>query len=761
MGLSAVLTAGVAFTTIRYVSIALGAMIVASVLTSVFPSVAAVPDSNNDFATAIEVRNNDVVSDSVDDADDLSDFYMIYLESDESVDAHLEMPWWQDFDLYLYGPGPSYELLAWSEIENGVINGWYEYVSFQVASTGWYYLEVYAFYGYGDYRMAVTATADWTVMVYLDGDCSLESDAIGDFLEMSSIGSTSAVNIVVQFDRWNPPSDPSDNTSFGDWTDCERFFVTQGMTPDLSNSLESLGEVNMGDPQTLIDFGNMTIQNFPAHHYALVLWNHGGSWSGVCWDDSMLPVEDQLTMPELGSALSSITAANDLPTLDVVWLDACNMASIEVAYEISSYCSNMVGSEKTEPGTGANYGLTLAALTSNPSMTPEELCGQVVSDYVTSYDDSPEPGYMENDVTQSASSMTEIPLLVASVNSLAGELCTNIMAYVNYVNQSWTEAEYYDDVYEDLHDLAWKLTQYLPPGLARSYAFDVMSGVNSTVFAEGHWDAPGEDTIALARGLTIYFPYSLDFDESYGSSGVGFSSNTQWDEFLTAYYVALAAGNDPPTILTWSPLSDPTIDEGGFVVFEVDVSDPDGNAISYTWSMDAVEIPSAGAETYTFTAGPDDQGEHSVSVEVWDGAEYVWHNWTLTVIDVPPNTPPVAAFAVTPNPGSVSEEFSFNASSSTDAETPLSGLEFRWDFDGDGTWDTGWLADPTVTHQFVTPGNYTVRLEVRDEGGFTNISELNVDVWEVIPEFGTLPSVVIVFLAAMLLTIVTRRRNAR
>jgi hypothetical protein len=46
-----------------------------------------------------------------------------------------------------------------------------------------------------------SAKAKWTFMVYLDGDNNLEGAAIDDFMEMSSVGSTSNVNIVVQFDR--------------------------------------------------------------------------------------------------------------------------------------------------------------------------------------------------------------------------------------------------------------------------------------------------------------------------------------------------------------------------------------------------------------------------------------------------------------------------------------------------------------------------------------------------------------------------------
>gem|GEM_PF-3887175 len=43
--------------------------------------------------------------------------------------------------------------------------------------------------------------ANWTVMIYMAADNDLEPYAISDFLELSSVGSSSSVNILVQLDR--------------------------------------------------------------------------------------------------------------------------------------------------------------------------------------------------------------------------------------------------------------------------------------------------------------------------------------------------------------------------------------------------------------------------------------------------------------------------------------------------------------------------------------------------------------------------------
>lgn len=111
------------------------------------------------------------------------------------------------------------------------------------------------------------------------------------------------------------------------------------------------------------------------------------------------------------------------------------------------------------------------------------------------------------------------------------------------------------------------------------------------------------------------------------------------------------------------------------------------------------------------------------------------------------NRPPVAGFEVAPSVGDLSTVFEFNSSASWDYETPAASLLFRWDWDGDGTWDTGWSNESAASHQYSTPGDYTVRLEVMDGNNTTAEYSLQVEVLEVIPE---LPAMVAPVMAAAL-----------
>ena len=180
---------------------------------------------------------------------------------------------------------------------------------------------------------------NWTFMVYLDGDCDLEPFAIADLNEMEEIGSTDDVNIVALVDRWDgtgADADYPDDTSNGDWTEARIYYIekdndTSNIT---STMLSSEGELNMGDPDTLVDFAENVYDNYPAQHYALIFWDHGMGWPGVCPDDSA--GHDALELTELDAALDEITTYYG-KNLDLIGFDACLMAMLEVDHEIADY----------------------------------------------------------------------------------------------------------------------------------------------------------------------------------------------------------------------------------------------------------------------------------------------------------------------------------------------------------------------------------------------------------------------------------------
>ncbi len=77
-------------------------------------------------------------------------------------------------------------------------------------------------------------------------------------------------------------------------------------------------------------------------------------------------------------------------------------------------------------------------------------------------------------------------------------------------------------------------------------------------------------------------------------------------------------------------------------------------------------------------------------------------------------SPPRAAYQVTPETGNPYTVFQFDASFTKDDEDSLSSLLFKWDFDGDGQWDTELSNDFLVEHVFPKVQSYFPKVYVED-----------------------------------------------
>jgi len=78
---------------------------------------------------------------------------------------------------------------------------------------------------------------------------------------------------------------------------------------------------------------------------------------------------------------------------------------------------------------------------------------------------------------------------------------------------------------------------------------------------------------------------------------------------------------------------------------------------------------------------------------------------------------PIAIVQISPSIGDLSTIFRFDASGSMDLEDASSLLQVRWDFNGDGIWDTDWSTNKTIDHQYSAPGQYEIHFQVRDTSG--------------------------------------------
>ena len=81
------------------------------------------------------------------------------------------------------------------------------------------------------------------------------------------------------------------------------------------------------------------------------------------------------------------------------------------------------------------------------------------------------------------------------------------------------------------------------------------------------------------------------------------------------------------------------------------------------------------------------------------------------------NQPPVASFVASSIGGNTTTKIRFDLWGSRDPENSPSELLSRWDWNGDGVWDTDFSDKMEVYHIFSEPGVYTVQLNIMDQGG--------------------------------------------
>lgn len=90
---------------------------------------------------------------------------------------------------------------------------------------------------------------------------------------------------------------------------------------------------------------------------------------------------------------------------------------------------------------------------------------------------------------------------------------------------------------------------------------------------------------------------------------------------------------------------------------------------------------------------------------------------------------PAASFLVTPPSMTVGTVCTLDASMSFHSQSGTS-VSFRWDWEGDGTWDTEYSSDTLLTHRYITPGIHTVIMEARAPSGQTDSTLRYIGVME-------------------------------
>ncbi len=399
----------------------------------------------------------------------------------------------------------------------------------------------------------MSQTAQWTWLVYMAGDNNLEGAGRDDLAEMKKVGSTDQVNVIVQFDT------EKNKTT--------RYRVEKNRL----KSLQQMPGVDCGDPKVLTSFIQWGAKNFPAVHYLLDVWNHGGGWENLPADYDYDAI--RLTKPYTAAKLRRLkralfrttvrkihkrplqeraiaidcgshdyldnqelrsAVAKGLPggrKIDILGCDACLMNMLEIAYEMKDTAEIMVGSEETEPGAGWPYAAILKPLAAKPTMSPADLAKTIVVEYGKYFQRARETA------TQSALNLGRIAAAAAAVNELADALLADLSSVAGTVVLARDRAQKFEmPEYIDLGDFAAQLAQRLPHNAKVQAAVASIQAALNPKAANAFviQNATSGAKVARANGVSIYFPHPEDYAPDYGD--LLFSRQGRWKAFVQALF---------------------------------------------------------------------------------------------------------------------------------------------------------------------------------------------------------------------------------
>jgi parallel beta-helix repeat protein len=367
----------------------------------------------------------------------------------------------------------------------------------------------------------------WTFMMYDDRDYYdapyITRDL--DFARMSNAHSGKNLNVIILQDTFYDSGKKFSVNRFGG-----------------KKLLENLDEINMGDYQTLKDFIIYCKENFPAERYFLDIFDHGGGWAGACMDETD---KDWLTMKEIKRALSEAGG------VDIIsFIVPCLMAVVEGVYELRDYTDVYIGKQPNAGFSLHVVGPLCDLLNDEYHLSNIEIGKRAIDFYKEKVDVF--PWSLTTGKALSAMRTDKVSGLVKSIDNLSVILTNNIDDYIDDIRKITAKTESFptrrdgssykyqarfmpESLHVDIYDFAKNCLEI--DGLneeLQDCVNEVMDGVNKTVIAEHHTNDHPE-----AHGLSIYLSEVLLKNmpiDDYMNSGLDFTNDTHWDEFLDKYH---------------------------------------------------------------------------------------------------------------------------------------------------------------------------------------------------------------------------------
>jgi hypothetical protein len=310
-----------------------------------------------------------------------------------------------------------------------------------------------------------------------------------------------------------------------DWTSVKKGVQLLKICGGNVQVLESWPDKDFGSGATFEWFLEQVASRFPADHLAISGWDHGYGWRYFSNDFSS---HDRITMPELRAAIVHAGVP-----IDVLAFDACNMADVEVAYEmaLTGRVKYMVASEETIDSDGYPYDDMLTPLLTDPGRTPRQLVDDMLAGWQRYY----QPVRCFNINNLSAIDVAKVLQAKADLRAWIARLRTDLGRYRSrYAHALRHSIHAYDSWHVDLADLASNLAADPPvaDGTLRALSAKVAADARGAMVGVANPAYSGRFT-----GMTLWWGTGSDWSEYRSAYGrqVAFGKDLGWYGFLKAY----------------------------------------------------------------------------------------------------------------------------------------------------------------------------------------------------------------------------------
>jgi len=359
----------------------------------------------------------------------------------------------------------------------------------------------------------------WNVLLFLNGDNSLEGQQMSKLNDYELTGSTDDINVLVILDRLDGYF-PLPYQK--EWSGTRLYYVTKDPYSDFyisSQLIKDYGELDMSNFKNLEDFLSYCQLNYPAENTLVSISNHGNGIEGISQDDT-----SNNSVMSIANAKQALTNARSKTNqkIDILLFDACLMQMAEIAYQFRNETDYITGTQETGYGWTLNDKDLYAEFANNASRTPVEVMGlfsqfsaewtfsgiktkdNAMSGFVTAFNNF-------STLLAAKTDLTDIKAAYADTFKMRGN-----SYHIDLIN-------FADNVYAKTTD-----TNIKNSVIALKSAYN-----NCIVFNKAYETYNGK-----ANGLSILYPQykflltSHENNYSYTDTGYDFLASTKWNEFL-------------------------------------------------------------------------------------------------------------------------------------------------------------------------------------------------------------------------------------